>query len=148
MTQNNVNTFAAAVFFLLLGTACGAPDSKTNDRDSADTTVQAGSTVSVQTTGDSVSGDGSAGTAPTIEAVVFEVRGSSNRMEGYGYDLVINGKKTIHQPTIPAVQGNKSFVTEQEAKAVGELAASRMRKTGDLPTINVKDLDSLKITYR
>lgn len=148
MTHNYTTIARTAMLFLILGTlntACGTADQKNKGGDSIHDTVTGGNT----STGSEVH-DSTTQTAPAlvIEAVVFEVRGSNNRLEGYGYDLVINGKKTVHQPMIPAVQGNKSFATEQDAKAVGELAAARMRKTGDLPTINVKDLDSLKITYR
>ncbi len=148
MTHNYTTIARTAMLFLLLGTlntACGTADQKKKAGDSMHDTATGGNTSAGSEVHDST-----IQTAPTllIEAVVFEVRGSNNRLEGYGYDLVINGKKTVHQPMIPAVQGNKSFATEQDAKAVGELAAARMRKTGDLPTISVKDLDSLKITYR
>ncbi len=147
MTHNYTTIARTAMLFLLLGTlntACGTADEKNKAGDSIHDTATGSTTTAGSEVRDSAA---QTAPAPVIEAVVFEVRGSSNRIEGYGYDLVINGKKTVHQPMIPAVQGNKSFATEQDAKAVGELAAARMRKTGDLPTISVKDLDSLKITY-
>lgn len=147
MTHNYTIIARTAMLFLLLGTlntACGTADQKNKAGDSANDTASGSITSVGSEVHDSTT---QTAPAPVIEAVVFEVRGNGNRLEGYGYDLVINGKKTVHQPMIPAVQGNKSFATEKEAKAVGELAAARMRKTGDLPTISVKDLDSLKITY-
>ncbi len=82
-----------------------------------------------------------------IEVKTFEVIDSVGKSHGWGYDLYVNGKKTIHQPIIPAVPGNNSFANETDAKKVGELAAQKMKATGSFPTILVHDLDSLGIQH-
>lgn len=140
MTHNYTTAVTAALLFLFLGTGC-ASDSKEKCRDSVAVSGQPAQTAK----NDSAPVNNAP--APEIAVAVFDVPAGNGQPKGFGYDILVNGKKTVHQPMIPAVQGNKSFATEQEAKAVGELAAARMRKTGDLPTINIKDLDSLKITY-
>lgn len=34
---------------------------------------------------------------------------------GWGYSISIDGKKTINQPNVPGVPGNKGFATEEQA---------------------------------
>ncbi len=82
-----------------------------------------------------------------IEAKTFEVIDSLGKSHGWGYDLYVNEKKTIHQPMIPAVPGNNSFASQADAEKIGALAAEKMKKTGSLPTISVHDLDSLGIQH-
>jgi hypothetical protein len=82
-----------------------------------------------------------------IEVKTFEVIDSVGKSHGWGYDLYVNGKKTIHQPIIPAVPGNNSFASESDARKIGDVAAAKMKTTGSLPTILVHDLDSLGIDH-
>ncbi len=88
-----------------------------------------------------------------VEVKTFEVKddpstGSGGKSKGWGYDLFVDGKRSIHQPIIPAVPGNSSFKTEEDARKIGQLAADRMKITGSLPTILVHDLDSLGIKHQ
>lgn len=80
-----------------------------------------------------------------VEARAFEVLDSTGKSVGWGYDLYIDGKRTIHQPIIPAIMGNRSFATQQDAQRTGDLAAAKMSRNGDLPTISEKELDSLGV---
>ena len=83
-----------------------------------------------------------------IEVKTFEVKDSSGKPKGWGYDLYVAGKRSFHQPIIPAVAGNNSFETEADAKKTGELAANKMKSTGSFPTISISDLDSLGIKHK
>jgi hypothetical protein len=47
---------------------------------------------------------------------------------------------------MPAVEGMRGFATQAEAASVAELIIYRM-KNKQLPTILLKDLDSLHITH-
>jgi hypothetical protein len=144
MTHNYTTIARTALLFLLLasaGAGCTS-DSKDKNNDTAGLTRRTDSIITEDSMPEKPA------PVPEITVEVFEVPAANGQPKGFGYDLLVNGKKTVHQPMIPAVQGNKSFATEQDAKAVGELAASRMRKTGELPTISIKELDSLKITYK
>ncbi len=82
---------------------------------------------------------------PLIEAKTFEVRDSTNQLTGWGYDLYVDGKRSIHQPHIPAIAGNNPFKTQADAQRVGDLAALKMRAGMGLPTISLAELDSLNI---
>lgn len=79
-----------------------------------------------------------------IEVKTF-LHNNDGHKEGYGYDIVVDGKLYIHQPHIPAVSGNHSFKTEADAKKAGELAAYKIRNNIMPPSITVEELDSLGI---
>lgn len=82
-----------------------------------------------------------------MEVKTFELTDStSGKSKGWGYDLYMDGHKTIHQPIIPGVAGNSSFKTEEQAKRTGNFAINKMKQTGSLPTISIKELDSLGVT--
>lgn len=80
-----------------------------------------------------------------MEVKTFEVKDSTGRSQGWGYDIYVEGVKTIHQPIIPAVPGNNSFKSEKDAQKVGSFAVDKMLKEGSLPTILIKELDSLGV---
>ncbi|HEU4717018.1 MAG TPA: DUF4907 domain-containing protein [Bacteroidia bacterium] len=82
-----------------------------------------------------------------VEAKTFAVTDSMGAQAGWGYDLYVNGKKTIHQPIIPGVPGNNAFPSEEQARKTGEYAASKMERSGTFPSLSVKELDSLGITH-
>lgn len=83
--------------------------------------------------------------AGNIEVKTFEVKDSSDKVQGWGYDIYTNGKKVIHQPIVPGIAGNNYFKTEEDARKTGLLAANKMRTTGSLPTLSPKELDSLGV---
>lgn len=81
-----------------------------------------------------------------VESRTYETQDSIGRPNGWGYDLYVNGKRTIHQPIIPAVSGNIPFHTEADARKTGEFAAKKMQESGNFPSVSAHDLDSLGIT--
>lgn len=81
-----------------------------------------------------------------VESRTYETQDSIGRPSGWGYDLYVNGKRTIHQPIIPAVSGNIPFHTEADARKTGEFAAEKMQESGTFPSVSAHDLDSLGIT--
>lgn len=64
---------------------------------------------------------------------------------GWGYEVYRNDTLSIVQHTIPAIGGNKGFVSEEQAKAVANLALQKL-KAGHFPTIEIRELDSIGIT--
>lgn len=72
---------------------------------------------------------------------------SGDGPEGYGFDIYRDGKKMIHQNAIPAIQGNKAFTTEEEAKAVAALMLYKVSKGIIPPIVSLEDLDSLGVKY-
>jgi len=77
-----------------------------------------------------------------IEVKAFKVQ------NGWGYDVYRNNKVYIHQTIIPAIEGRKEFVSQEQAIIIGNLVAKKLNqgKGGGLPQITVEELDSLKIT--
>lgn len=62
----------------------------------------------------------------------------------FGYDIYANGALRIHQPFIPAMQGNAGFATREAAEKVARLAISKMEKGEALPTISREEMKQLK----
>jgi len=83
--------------------------------------------------------DDSSGVVRTIETTVFQVG------DGWGYDVFVDGKRFIHQPYIPALQGNKAFDAESDAKKVAEFVAGKIRMNSIPPTVSYQELDSLGV---
>ncbi len=81
-----------------------------------------------------------------MEVKTFEVKDSTGKSKGWGYDIYIESRKTIHQPIIPAIPGNRAFKTEDDARRIGLFAVNKMKIEGSLPTLLVKELDSLGVT--
>ena len=65
---------------------------------------------------------------------------------GWGYDVLVNDSLFIHQQQMPAVEGNRGFSSQKEAEKVAELVIARMKRK-ELPTILLRDLDSLGISH-
>lgn len=64
----------------------------------------------------------------------------------WGYDIYKDSKLFIHQPNIPAMEGNRGFSSEQKAIAVANLTIQKLRQGIMPPTIRIEELDSLKAT--
>jgi hypothetical protein len=73
---------------------------------------------------------------------------SISTSNGWGYEIYVGKKVYISQKTIPAVAGTKGFVSEKEALEVGNFVVSKMNKQQKLPSVNLKELDSLGIKRR
>jgi hypothetical protein len=78
----------------------------------------------------------------------FTIKTYNTPATGWGYDILKDGKLMIHQPHIPAVPGNKGFATKEEAMKIAKLMKKKIQKNIMPPTIDVKELDSLKIKYK
>jgi hypothetical protein len=46
---------------------------------------------------------------------------------GWGYTIIVNGRKFIRQETIPVIQGSRPFTTKEQAEKVGTWVATRIR---------------------
>ena len=86
-------------------------------------------------------------TSQSLELKTFEIKDTlSGKSLGWGYDIYVDGKRNIHQPILPGVAGNKHFSSEEHATITGTFAVNKMKQTGGLPTITIKELDSLGVT--
>ena len=76
-----------------------------------------------------------------LNAEIFKNENS----DGYGYNIFMDGKLYVHQPNIPALQGNRGFASEEQARRVSSLVIEKINKHILPPTISVSELDSLGI---
>ncbi|MEO6358224.1 MAG: DUF4907 domain-containing protein [Ferruginibacter sp.] len=63
----------------------------------------------------------------------------------YGYEILVKNKVLIHQTNIPGMPGNKGFENKSEAEKVARLVIKKLQKGMMPPTIEKRELDSLRI---
>ena len=87
-------------------------------------------------------GKGNPAPAPSdVEVKTFSGSG------GWRYDIYIEGKKSIHQPMIPAVPGNQAFASEKDAQAAGSLMVYKIKHGIMPPAVSPAELDSMHVVY-
>jgi hypothetical protein len=77
------------------------------------------------------------------EHVLVELR-PIQTPQGWGYDILANGKVFIHQPTIPAIPGQHSFRTKEDALAVGQKVVDRITQ-GQMPMVTAKEVQDMGV---
>lgn len=60
--------------------------------------------------------------------------------DGWGYQIVMNKKVLIYQPTIPAIDSLRSFPDEAAARKVGSLVLERLCNKKDF-SITIDDIE-------
>jgi Domain of unknown function (DUF4907) len=63
---------------------------------------------------------------------------------GWGYDILRDGRAYFHQDIMPGVRGNRVFRSKEDALTVGEFMCDRIR-TGQLPTITEQQIRDLHV---
>ena len=64
---------------------------------------------------------------------------------GWGYDILENSTVRIHQPHIPAVQGNKGFKSAGDAAKVAEKIIEKLEQGIMPPTLSVTEMQELGV---
>ena len=64
--------------------------------------------------------------------------------QGWGYEIKVDGKTFIHQETIPAIPGNKSFISREDALKTGDAVMKKLLK-GTLPSLTPEEVKSLGV---
>jgi len=59
------------------------------------------------------------------------------------YDILMEGRLFIHQPTAPGLPGNEGFKTKEAAAKVAELVISKMKKGEMPPSITIEELKAI-----
>ncbi len=91
------------------------------------------------------------GLAVTTAYQVYEQRQNHYQVQvistpnGWGYDILNNGKPFIHQPTIPGVPGMVAFSSQEQARRVGERVMEKIAQTEALPTLTNEELRQLGV---
>lgn len=76
-----------------------------------------------------------------IDIKVFENKEAS--LTGFGYDILIYDALYVHQPHIPAINGNRGFKTKEQATRAAEFVIYKIRNNIMPPSMSVQELDSL-----
>jgi hypothetical protein len=63
---------------------------------------------------------------------------------GWGYDILRDGRPYFHQNIMPGIRGNRVFRTREDALAVGEYMCDKI-KTGQLPIITEQQMRDMHI---
>jgi len=66
----------------------------------------------------------------------------------FGYDISMEGKMMIHQPSIPGLPGNKGFDTKEQAEKVARLVMGKIEKGEMPPTVTTEELKNLGIEVK
>lgn len=59
--------------------------------------------------------------------------------DGWGYDILIDGKVFIHQPTVPAIDTVMPFPDEESARRIGMLVMERLADKKDI-SVSLSDI--------
>src|SRR5215470_20294130 len=62
----------------------------------------------------------------------------------YGYDVYADSRLMIHQTSIPAMPGNKGFVTKADAEKVAKLVIDKIKRGEMPPTVSIEEMKKLK----
>ncbi len=75
--------------------------------------------------------------------ITVEIIPAANKT--FCYDILIDGKRFIHQPSIPGLPGNKGFATKQKAKKVADYVVKKIRNNEVPPTVTKDELRKLGV---
>ncbi len=63
----------------------------------------------------------------------------------YCYDIYLNERMIIHQPSIPGVAGNNGFIKKSDAKKVAQLVIRKIKNGETPPTVTLQEMKKLNI---
>jgi hypothetical protein len=87
-------------------------------------------------------------TVLVLAAVAYTSRGHSYKIDvyksgqGWGYDILVKNKLYIHQPFIPALEGQMPFSNKQSARKTGRLVIRKL-KNHKIPSVTREELKSI-----
>jgi len=64
---------------------------------------------------------------------------------GWGYNITVDNNIYIHQETIPAIAGNYTFTSKEDAIKTGRLVVKKL-VTGAFPSLSSEEIMGLRIT--
>lgn len=76
--------------------------------------------------------------AAGITAAVFK-----SEFEGFGFDIYVKDKVIIHQPTIPVIEGQKGFPSEESALKAAQLMIEKILCNQMPPSLSESEVISL-----
>jgi len=62
--------------------------------------------------------------------------------DGWGYDIIRKGKVRIHQPFMPAIEGEKPFPDKVSARKTARLVIRKM-KNREMPSVKPEEIKNI-----
>lgn len=78
----------------------------------------------------------------TAEIIIKIIPATKNT---FGYDILLNGRLLVHQPSIPGLPGNEGFSTKERAQKVAEFVVKKIRNNEIPPTLTIEDLKNMHV---
>jgi hypothetical protein len=63
----------------------------------------------------------------------------------WGYNILVDQKLMISQPSIPAIQGNQGFKTVSDAESVAKLVIEKLKSGNVPPSVTIEELKKLSV---
>ena len=63
----------------------------------------------------------------------------------WGYNILVEKRLYIHQPSIPGLPGNEGFKTKAAAEKVAKLVIEKIKKGEMPPTVLIEEMKKLKV---
>ena len=83
--------------------------------------------------------------SPVKHQLTYKITNSEQNT--FGYDILDYNRPMIHQPSVPAMPGNKGFTKKEDAEKVAKLVIYKINRNIMPPTVTKQEIDSLKIKY-
>ena len=77
-----------------------------------------------------------------FEVITFQNNTSAG---GWGFDVYVDGKRYIHQPTVPVVAGDYGFRTKEQSEMAGNMMVEKLKQGKQPPALDENDLRFLGI---
>lgn len=75
--------------------------------------------------------------------ITTKILSSANKT--FGYEILVNGKTLVCQPSIPALPGNDGFKTRKQAQKVADFVVKKIKKNELPPTVTINDLKRMGV---
>lgn len=126
--------FSFFIFFLFLIVSCNSSDNINNNSDNNDTTKKNKSKSNPYVNA-------------KLDIKIFsnDTVKSESKLSGFGYDIYIYDALYVHQPNVPAINGNRGFKTKDQAQKAGDLVAFKIKMNIMPPSVTISELDSLEL---
>lgn len=77
---------------------------------------------------------------PKFEVVTFQ---NDSPVGGWGFDIYVDGRRYIHQPTVPVVAGVSGFETMEQSERAGGMMVTKIKEGRMPPALDRRDLELL-----
>ncbi|KQS27945.1 DUF4907 domain-containing protein [Dyadobacter sp. Leaf189] len=74
---------------------------------------------------------------------IYSYKILKNGDQTFGYDVYADGKLLVHQPNVPALPGNRGFVSRESAEIVARLVLRKLLNGDKLPTVSIDEMRKL-----